>query len=233
MQRLPPFLGLRATCHSASVCVIDKSVKAALYNSSPGCSINDRSDLQGSTCLYFCGAALFFKSWTCNKSTIQVICPLTPPLPFSLFFRSIPLCAAINFLGLTWQLKSSDGPVLNNGLGTGLPVNSDVATLPSGGRGMNYSTNNPTLRSLTIISAARKNNCHLFLCAAVLHSSSTLMSPTVQRVTCSFITISRAAVVYQSHPQILPPGVVNTHWHAKMYINPPLKIVHKKCAIYS
>uniref|UniRef100_A0A8C5E8U6 Teneurin-2 n=1 Tax=Gouania willdenowi TaxID=441366 RepID=A0A8C5E8U6_GOUWI len=42
---------------------------------------------------------------------------------------------AINLLGLTWQLKPSDGPVLNNGLGTGRPVNSDVATLPSGGRG--------------------------------------------------------------------------------------------------
>ncbi|KAF3838068.1 hypothetical protein F7725_009836 [Dissostichus mawsoni] len=42
---------------------------------------------------------------------------------------------AINVLGLTWQLKPSDGPVLNNGLGAGLPVNSDVATLPSGGRG--------------------------------------------------------------------------------------------------
>ncbi|MED6234757.1 Teneurin-2 [Ataeniobius toweri] len=42
---------------------------------------------------------------------------------------------AINLLGLTWQLKPSDGPLLNNGLGTGLPVNSDVATLPSGGRG--------------------------------------------------------------------------------------------------
>uniref|UniRef100_A0AAQ4Q0S5 EGF-like domain-containing protein n=1 Tax=Gasterosteus aculeatus aculeatus TaxID=481459 RepID=A0AAQ4Q0S5_GASAC len=41
---------------------------------------------------------------------------------------------AINLLGLTWQLKPSDGPVLNNGLGAGLPVNSDVATLPSGGR---------------------------------------------------------------------------------------------------
>uniref|UniRef100_A0A8C6M5K8 Teneurin-2 n=1 Tax=Nothobranchius furzeri TaxID=105023 RepID=A0A8C6M5K8_NOTFU len=43
---------------------------------------------------------------------------------------------AINLLGLTWQLKPSDGPLLNNGLGAGLPVNSDVATLPSGGRGM-------------------------------------------------------------------------------------------------
>ncbi|XP_054594525.2 teneurin-2 isoform X1 [Nothobranchius furzeri] len=42
---------------------------------------------------------------------------------------------AINLLGLTWQLKPSDGPLLNNGLGAGLPVNSDVATLPSGGRG--------------------------------------------------------------------------------------------------
>uniref|UniRef100_A0A8C6TH09 Teneurin transmembrane protein 2 n=1 Tax=Neogobius melanostomus TaxID=47308 RepID=A0A8C6TH09_9GOBI len=42
---------------------------------------------------------------------------------------------AINLLGLTWQLKPSEGPMLNNGLGAGLPVNSDVATLPSGGRG--------------------------------------------------------------------------------------------------
>lgn len=45
---------------------------------------------------------------------------------------SIRLCAAINLLGLTWQLKPSDGPV-----GAAVPVNSDVATLPSGGRGMN------------------------------------------------------------------------------------------------
>lgn len=52
-------------------------------------------------------------------------------------------CAAINILGLTWQLKSSDGPVLNNGLGAGLPVNSDVATLPSGGRGMNWRSTQP------------------------------------------------------------------------------------------
>uniref|UniRef100_A0A3Q3WJ75 Uncharacterized protein n=1 Tax=Mola mola TaxID=94237 RepID=A0A3Q3WJ75_MOLML len=42
---------------------------------------------------------------------------------------------AINLLGLTWQLQPSDGPVLNNGMGAGLPVNSDVAPLPSGGRG--------------------------------------------------------------------------------------------------
>ncbi|KAK6298091.1 hypothetical protein J4Q44_G00311460 [Coregonus suidteri] len=42
---------------------------------------------------------------------------------------------AINLLGLTWHLQPSEGPVLNNGLSTaGLPVNSDVATLPSGGR---------------------------------------------------------------------------------------------------
>lgn len=54
------------------------------------------------------------------------------------------LCAAINLLGLTWQLKPSDGPLLNNGLGAGLPVNSDVATLPSGGRGMNCPLHTPT-----------------------------------------------------------------------------------------
>lgn len=56
---------------------------------------------------------------------------------------SMSLCAAINLLGLTWQLKPSDGPLLNNGLGAGLPVNSDVATLPSGGRGMNYQLHAP------------------------------------------------------------------------------------------
>lgn len=58
-------------------------------------------------------------------------------------FSSLSLHTAINLLGLTWQLKPSDGPVLNNGLGAGLPVNSDVATLPSGGRGMNYSAHTP------------------------------------------------------------------------------------------
>uniref|UniRef100_A0A673WCY5 Teneurin transmembrane protein 2 n=1 Tax=Salmo trutta TaxID=8032 RepID=A0A673WCY5_SALTR len=42
---------------------------------------------------------------------------------------------AINLLDLTWHLQPSEGPVLNNGLSTaGLAVNSDVATLPSGGR---------------------------------------------------------------------------------------------------
>uniref|UniRef100_A0A672JS44 Teneurin-2 n=1 Tax=Salarias fasciatus TaxID=181472 RepID=A0A672JS44_SALFA len=51
---------------------------------------------------------------------------------------------AINLLGLTWQLKPSDGHVLNNGLEAGLPVNSDVATRPSGGRGMNDSTRSPS-----------------------------------------------------------------------------------------
>lgn len=61
--------------------------------------------------------------------------------PISSLF--ISLRAAINLLGLTWQLKPSDGPVLNNGLGAGLPVNSDVATLPSGGRGMNCNTHAP------------------------------------------------------------------------------------------
>lgn len=58
---------------------------------------------------------------------VFLVCPLTgaPPLLLS-------VCAAINILGLTWQLKPSEGPVLNKGLGA---VNSDVATLPSGGRG--------------------------------------------------------------------------------------------------
>ncbi|KAL0973834.1 hypothetical protein UPYG_G00211800 [Umbra pygmaea] len=42
---------------------------------------------------------------------------------------------AIHLLGLTWQLQPSEGPVLNNGLSaSGLPVNNDAATLPSGGR---------------------------------------------------------------------------------------------------
>uniref|UniRef100_A0A672SE34 Teneurin transmembrane protein 2 n=1 Tax=Sinocyclocheilus grahami TaxID=75366 RepID=A0A672SE34_SINGR len=42
---------------------------------------------------------------------------------------------AMNLLGLNWQLKPVVGPMLNNGLGAGLPSNSDVATAPSGGRG--------------------------------------------------------------------------------------------------
>nr|XP_055033235.1 teneurin-2 isoform X8 [Misgurnus anguillicaudatus] len=42
---------------------------------------------------------------------------------------------AMNLLGLNWQLKPVVGPLLNNGLGAGLPSNSDVATAPSGGRG--------------------------------------------------------------------------------------------------
>jgi len=41
----------------------------------------------------------------------------------------------MNLLGLNWQLKPVVGPMLNNGLGAGLPSNSDVATAPSGGRG--------------------------------------------------------------------------------------------------
>uniref|UniRef100_A0A4W5JL25 EGF-like domain-containing protein n=1 Tax=Hucho hucho TaxID=62062 RepID=A0A4W5JL25_9TELE len=52
----------------------------------------------------------------------------------------LPFRIAINLLGLTWQLQPSEGPVLNNGLSTaGLAVNSDVATLPSGGKGPNSS----------------------------------------------------------------------------------------------
>ncbi|XP_069052190.1 teneurin-2 isoform X2 [Lepisosteus oculatus] len=42
---------------------------------------------------------------------------------------------AMNLLGLNWQLQPADGHVINNGLSTGLPGNSDVATVPSGGRG--------------------------------------------------------------------------------------------------
>uniref|UniRef100_A0A671NYU8 Teneurin-2 n=1 Tax=Sinocyclocheilus anshuiensis TaxID=1608454 RepID=A0A671NYU8_9TELE len=42
---------------------------------------------------------------------------------------------AMNLLGLNWQLKPVVGPMLNNGLGAGLPSNSDAATAPSGGRG--------------------------------------------------------------------------------------------------
>uniref|UniRef100_A0A8C2FV74 Teneurin-2 n=1 Tax=Cyprinus carpio TaxID=7962 RepID=A0A8C2FV74_CYPCA len=40
---------------------------------------------------------------------------------------------AMNLLGLNWQLKPVVGPMLNNGLGAGLPSNSDVATASSGG----------------------------------------------------------------------------------------------------
>ncbi|XP_064207985.1 teneurin-2-like isoform X3 [Anguilla rostrata] len=42
---------------------------------------------------------------------------------------------AMNLLGLNWQLKPATGHVISNGLSTGLPGNSDVATVPSGGRG--------------------------------------------------------------------------------------------------
>ncbi|XP_066572908.1 teneurin-2 [Amia ocellicauda] len=42
---------------------------------------------------------------------------------------------AMNLLGLNWQLQPAEGHVINNGLSTGLPGNSDVATVPSGGRG--------------------------------------------------------------------------------------------------
>lgn len=45
----------------------------------------------------------------------------------------------MNLLGLNWQLKPVVGPMLNNGLGAGLPSNSDVATAPSGGRGEQHS----------------------------------------------------------------------------------------------
>uniref|UniRef100_A0AAZ3S2E3 Teneurin-2 n=1 Tax=Oncorhynchus tshawytscha TaxID=74940 RepID=A0AAZ3S2E3_ONCTS len=41
----------------------------------------------------------------------------------------------LNLLGLNWQLKPADGHLINNGLSTGLPGRSDVATVPSGGRG--------------------------------------------------------------------------------------------------
>ncbi|XP_055797467.1 teneurin-2-like isoform X3 [Salvelinus fontinalis] len=42
---------------------------------------------------------------------------------------------ALNLLGLNWQLKPADGHLINNGLSTELPGISDVATVPSGGRG--------------------------------------------------------------------------------------------------
>uniref|UniRef100_A0AAY4E8G0 Teneurin-2 n=1 Tax=Denticeps clupeoides TaxID=299321 RepID=A0AAY4E8G0_9TELE len=42
---------------------------------------------------------------------------------------------AMNLLGLNWQLKPVEGPMLNNGLGAGLPSNSDGAAPPSGGKG--------------------------------------------------------------------------------------------------
>ncbi|XP_072520138.1 teneurin-2 isoform X2 [Salminus brasiliensis] len=42
---------------------------------------------------------------------------------------------AMNLLGLNWQLKPVDGPMLNHGLGTGLPGNGEEAAVPPGGRG--------------------------------------------------------------------------------------------------
>uniref|UniRef100_A0A3B3R151 Teneurin-2 n=1 Tax=Paramormyrops kingsleyae TaxID=1676925 RepID=A0A3B3R151_9TELE len=42
---------------------------------------------------------------------------------------------AMNLLGLNWRLQPSNAHVVSNRLGTQLPSNSDVTTLPSGGRG--------------------------------------------------------------------------------------------------
>ncbi|XP_036424537.1 teneurin-2 [Colossoma macropomum] len=42
---------------------------------------------------------------------------------------------AMNLLGLNWQLKPVDGPMLNHGLGTGLPGSTEEAAVPPGGRG--------------------------------------------------------------------------------------------------
>ncbi|XP_064422810.1 teneurin-2 isoform X2 [Latimeria chalumnae] len=42
---------------------------------------------------------------------------------------------AMHLLGLNWQLQPADGHTFNNGLRTGLPGSSDVATMPSGGKG--------------------------------------------------------------------------------------------------
>lgn len=98
--------------------------------------INDRSDIECLPPVFHCldgfSAAAIHSLYYMSSHTHH-------PLPLS-------LCTAINILGLTWQLKPSDGPVLNNGLGAGLPVNSDVATLPSGGRGMNWSRHSPTFK---------------------------------------------------------------------------------------
>ncbi|KAG5853501.1 hypothetical protein ANANG_G00074110 [Anguilla anguilla] len=48
---------------------------------------------------------------------------------------------AMNLLGLNWQLQPADSHIINSGLSTGLPGNSDVATVPSGGRGSWVSRN--------------------------------------------------------------------------------------------
>lgn len=101
-----------------------------------GCRINDRSDIE---CLPPVFHSLDGFSAAAIHSLNYMSSHTHHPLPLS-------LCTAINILGLTWQLKPSDGPVLNNGLGAGLPVNSDVATLPSGGRGMNWSRHSPTFK---------------------------------------------------------------------------------------
>lgn len=46
------------------------------------------------------------------------------------------ILAALNLLGLTWQLKPVEAPVLSHGLGTaGMPGTNDDTTGPSGGRG--------------------------------------------------------------------------------------------------
>uniref|UniRef100_A0AAY5EQA9 Teneurin-2 n=1 Tax=Electrophorus electricus TaxID=8005 RepID=A0AAY5EQA9_ELEEL len=42
---------------------------------------------------------------------------------------------AMNLLGLNWQLKPLEGPMLSHGLGAGLPASSDTAAVPPIGRG--------------------------------------------------------------------------------------------------
>lgn len=61
---------------------------------------------------------------------------------FTCLFRSVLslILAALNVLGLTWQLKPVEAPVLSHGLGTaGMPGTNDDTTGPSGGRGKQHS----------------------------------------------------------------------------------------------
>uniref|UniRef100_A0A673JQA4 Teneurin-2 n=1 Tax=Sinocyclocheilus rhinocerous TaxID=307959 RepID=A0A673JQA4_9TELE len=81
------------------------------------------SPLQSPEAFLFLATFLF--SFTCTVYTLS--------FPVSLYC-SLSL-SAMNLLGLNWQLKPVVGPMLNNGLGAGLPSNSDAATAPSGSRG--------------------------------------------------------------------------------------------------